>query len=184
MAITLSKLSILLGLLVVIPNLFGLMNPKEFTKRVRSFPRSTAWGYFLVLIATVWFMSNVKKESISDFESLKPYLLNLFLAVGIGTCIFVKDFIAVRGLAAIFLLAAKVMVDTARWNDSHWRLVIVTWAYVLVVMGVWFTISPWRMRDILLWKTATEQRVRVRSGFGLAFGLLLMILGLTVFRTA
>jgi len=182
MVITLSKLSIFLGLLVSAFGIFGLTNPTAYAASLRKFPRSQAWGYALVIIATGWFIWNVKNESISDFESMKPMLLSLFFAVGLGTCLFVKDFIAVRGLAAVFLLLAKVMVDTARWNESHWRLIIVTWAYFLVAFGVWFTISPWRMRDILLWKTANEKRIRMGSGFRLAFGLLLLILGLTVFR--
>ena len=105
-----------------------------------------------------------------------------FAAVGIATCIYVRDFLAVRGLAIVFLLLAKLMVDTARWADTEWRLVIVTWAYVLVVAGMWFTISPWRLRDLLNWATATDTRVRVGSGIRLAFGLFVAVLGLTVFR--
>jgi len=88
----------------------------------------------------------------------------------------------VRGLAIVFLLLAKLMVDTARWADTEWRLVIVTWAYVLVVAGMWFTVSPWRLRDLLNWATATDARVRVGSGIRLAFGLFVAVLGLTVFR--
>ena len=59
---------------------------------------------------------------------------------------------------------------------------IVTWAYALVVAGMWFTISPWRLRDLLNWATATDTRIRVGSGVRLAFGLFVAVLGLTVFR--
>ena len=76
------------------------------------------------------------------------------------------------------------MVDTARWADTEWRLVIVTWAYVMVVGGMWFTISPWRLRDLIDWATATEQRTRLLSAARLAFGLFVVVLGLTVFRAA
>jgi len=106
-----------------------------------------------------------------------------FGAVGLGTCVFVRDFLAVRGLAIVLLLLAKLMVDTARWAHTEWRLVIVTWAYGLVVAGMWFTISPWRLRDLIDWATRTDRRVRVGSGLRLAFGLFVVILGLTVFRT-
>jgi len=47
---------------------------------------------------------------------------------------------------------------------------------------MWFTISPWRLRDLLDWATATDTRVRVGSGIRLAFGLFVAVLGLTVFR--
>jgi len=93
-----------------------------------------------------------------------------------------RDFLPVRGLAVLFLLLAKLMVDTARWEDTEWRLVIATWAYVLAVAGMWFTISPWRLRDILNWATATEERTRLLSGLRLAFGVFVLVLGMTVFR--
>jgi hypothetical protein len=64
---------------------------------------------------------------------------------------YVRDFLAVRGAALVMLLLAKLMVETARWVDTQWRLVIVIWAYGLVVGGMWFTISPWRMRDLIQW---------------------------------
>jgi hypothetical protein len=60
--------------------------------------------------------------------------------------------------------------------------VIQTWAYVLVVAGIWLTISPWRLRDLLNWATANDTRVRVGSGIRLAFGLFIAALGLTAFR--
>jgi hypothetical protein len=135
-----------------------------------------------MLLGTAWFLYYLYDEKISDFEMYKPYLLAGFAAVGIGTCIFVRDFLAVRGLAIVMLLLAKVMVDTARWADTDWRLVIVTWAYVLVVAGIWFTVSPWRLRDWIHWATRTEQRVRLLSAVRLAFCLLVLGLGLTVFR--
>jgi hypothetical protein len=76
------------------------------------------------------------------------------------------------------------MTDTARPADTDWRLVISTWAYVLAVAGMWFTISPWRLRDILNWSVATESRTRMLSGIRFSFGLLVLVLGLTVFKAA
>jgi hypothetical protein len=179
----LSLLALVLGLAVALPQLYGLMNPAGFREAARKFPRSEPWGWALMLLGTAWFLWNLQNERISDFEAFKPYMLVGFGAVGLGTCLFVRDFLAVRGLAIVLLLLAKLMVDTARWADTDWRLVIVTWAYGLVVVGMWFTISPWRLRDLLDWATRTDRRVRVGSGLRLAFGLFVVILGLTVFRT-
>lgn len=178
----LSTLSILLGLGLGVPQLFGLVQPTRFREAVRKFPRSEAWGYALMLLGTVWFLWNLNQENISDFAAYKKLMLIGFGAVGVATCIFVRDFLAVRGLAIVFLLLAKLMVDTARWEDTEWRLVIVSWAYVMVLGGMWLTISPWRLRDFLNWATATDQRVRVGCGLRLAFGLFVVALGLAVFR--
>jgi hypothetical protein len=181
MGIKLSTLSICLGLAMAAINLFGLLSPEEFKNAARKFPRSVPLGWVLMLGATAWFMWNVNHESLSDFESLKPYLFALFIGVGIGTCFFIQDFLAARGLAVLCLLLGKLMVDTERWADSEWRLVIAIWAYILVVAGMWFTISPWRMRDAINWATATKKRIQVGSAVRFAFGILVAFLGFKVF---
>jgi hypothetical protein len=180
----LSHLSIALGLITVLISLYGVLKPVAFAAAARKFPRHTPVGYVLTLFATFWFLYYLSQEAVSDFSSFKPALYALFGAVGVGACLFVKDYLAVRGLAVVFLLMGKLMVDTAHWADTSWRLVIVTWAYVLVIAGMWFTVSPWRLRDLINWATASESRTRMVSGLRLAFGLFVVALGLTVFRHA
>jgi hypothetical protein len=181
MAIKLSTLSIGLGLCMAAINLWGLLKPSEFKDAVRKLPRSLPAGYLFMLAATAWFMWNVSRESLSDFTSLKPFLFLLFLGVGVGSCFFVQDFLAVRGLAVLMLLLGKLMADTERWADSDWRLVIAVWAYALVVAGMWYTVSPWRLRDALYWVTASEKRIRLGSAVHFAFGLFVAFLGFKVF---
>jgi hypothetical protein len=180
----LSLLSILLGLGLAAPQIYGLVNPQKLAATVRKFPRNLPVGIVLMLLGTAWFAWNVNVEPIADFSVFKPYMLGAFVAVGIASCIFVQDFLAVRGLAVVFLLLAKLMVDTGRphLGESHWVLVIQTWAYVLIVAGIWFTVTPWRLRDFLNWATATEARVKIGCVIRLAFALFVLALGLTVFR--
>jgi hypothetical protein len=178
----LSTLAVILGVIVGLPQVYGLLKPSAFAAAARKFPRSQLWGFILMGLGTVWFLWNLSNESISDFAAYKKVMLIGFGAVGVLTCIFVRDFLAVRGLAVVLLLLAKLMLDTARWHDSEWRLVISTWAYIWIIAGMWFTISPWRLRDLIQWSTASEGRVRVTSALRLALGALVVVLGLTVFR--
>jgi hypothetical protein len=182
MQINLSTLAIIMGLGLAVPQLYGLAQPGAFAVRVRKFPRSLPCGVALMLVGTLWFLCYLNNEPVADFASYKPALLAGFAAVGVGSCLFVRDFLAVRGLAVVLLLLAKLMVDTARWADTEWRLVIITWAYLLVCAGIWFTVWPWHLRDLLNWANANEQRVRVGSALRLAFGLFVAALGFTVFR--
>jgi hypothetical protein len=179
----LSSLAIWIGLIYLVPNIYGVLKPARFGEAARKFSRYTPAGYPLMLLATAWFVYNVYREPIADFAVMKPYLCGFFAAVGVGACIFVKDFLPVRGLAVLLLLAGKLMVDTARWADTSWRLVITTLAYVWVIVGMWLTISPWRLRDIANWVTANEQRIRLFTGARVAFGIFVLLLGVTVFRS-
>jgi hypothetical protein len=180
----LSVLAVVLGLLVALPQIYGLLKPAAFAAAARKFPRSLPWGWALMLLGTAWFLINLSQESIADFASWKNVLIAAFAAIGIGSCIFVQDFLAVRGLAVVLLLLAKLMVDTGRpyLQQTGWVLVIQTWAYILVLAGMWWTISPWRLRDLLNWGTATEKRTKIGCGVRLVFGLFITVLGLAVFH--
>jgi hypothetical protein len=180
----LSLLTILLGAVMCVPQIYGLARPKDFAATARKFPRNYAAGVVLMLLATGWFVWSVNNEPIADFSAYKPAMLAGFAAVGILSCVFVRDFLAVRGLAVVLLLLAKLMVDTGRphLGESPFVLVIQTWAYVLVVAGIWFTVTPWKLRDLLNFATANETRVRIGSSIRLAFALFIVVLGLTVFR--
>jgi hypothetical protein len=170
-----------MGLFMALVNLAGLLAPDKFATVARKFSRNTAIGYLLMLIGTIWFLYNVSIESLADFESMKKFLFGLFIAIAIGTCIFVKDFLAVRGLAIVLLLLGKLVVDSARWVDTDWRLVMVVWAYLMIVAGMWLTISPWRLRDFIDYNTANPGRIRMFNGLRFAFGLFVAILGFVVF---
>lgn len=180
----LSVIATVLGLIYILPHIYGVMKPAAFGAMARQFPRYTPIGYVLMIMATAWFLANLAQETVSDFVSFKPALFALFGAVGIGACLFVKDFLAIRALAVLMMLLAKSMVDSARWVETEWRLIITLWAYVWVLAGIWFTISPWRLRDIINWATANEKRTRLLCGLRLAFGVLVVVLGFTVYRTA
>jgi hypothetical protein len=181
----LSLLSILLGVGMGLPQVYGLANPQKFTASVRRFPRNFVAGVVLMLLGTAWFAWNVNVEPIADFSAYKSYMLTGFIAVGVLSCVFIRDFLAVRGLAVVFLLLGKLMVDTGRphLGESPFVLVIQTWAYVLIVAGIWFTVAPWKLRDFLNFATANENRVRIGSAVRLAFAVFILALGLTAFRT-
>ena len=125
----------------------------------------------------------------ADYREIKHWFYIGFGAVGIGSCIFLRDFLAVRGLAVFMLLLAKLMLDTQRnymlatpeAYMSEWRLVFAVWAYMIIFMSMWLVISPWRMRDMIEWMLAKPGRLVVKGWFRLGFGILLIVLGLTVF---
>ena len=169
---------------MAVPQVYGIAKPQQFAAAARKFPRNLPLGVALMLLGTAWFVWNVHNESVSDFASFKPAMMVGFAAVGVLSCIYVQDFLAVRGLAVVALLLAKLMVDTGRSHlaQTHWVWVIQAWAYALVVAGIWFTIAPWRMRDLINWANATETRVRATSTIRLAFAIFIVLLGLTAFR--
>jgi hypothetical protein len=179
---TLSTLAIIIGAVYSALQLFALFKPKAFTRAARAFPRNETAGFILMGLGTVWFLYNLNAEAIADFAAYKKWMLTGFGALGLLSCIYVRDYLAVRGLSVVMLLLAWVTLNHTRWADSNWRLVLVVWAYTWVIAGMWWTVSPFRLRDILTWLTANEQRIRFGSMLQLALGVLVLVLGVTAFR--
>ena len=187
--VSLANLSIVLGVFLVAVAGYSLARPAAVGQAMRAFPRANAPGYVLILAATAWFLWNIQSEDMADYREIKHWFYIGFGAVGIGSCIYLRDFLAVRGLAVFMLLLAKLMLDTQRHymldtpvaHVSEWRLVFPVWAYMIIVMSMWMVISPWRMRDMIQWMLAKPRRLAAKGWFRLGFGILLIALGLTVF---
>ena len=180
-AISLANLSVLLGVFLAALSGYSLARPAAVGQAMRAFPRANAPGYVLILAATAWFLWNIQSEDMADYREIKHWFYIGFGAVGIGSCIYLRDFLAVRGLAVFMLLLAKLMLDTPVAHVSEWRLVFAVWAYMIIVMSMWMVISPWRMRDMIQWMLAKPRRLAAKGWFRLVFGILLIVLGLTAF---
>lgn len=179
---TFSTITILLGVGYLLPQIYALVNPEGFRKKARAFPRNLGAGYFLTMVATLWFLYYVQLEQIADFAMWKKYMLGGFAALGVGVCIYLKDFLAIRGLAVFLLLLAKAVCDSGRWVESDLRLFVITWAYLWIIVGMWWTISPWRGRDWIEWNVCNDTRLRILSGLRAAFSIAVVVMGATVFR--
>lgn len=182
MKFTLSQTALVLGLACLAIHLWPAFKPASCGEWMKKFHRNTTIGVVLMLIATAWFEYNLTHSDISDFEQFRPILLGGFVVLGVGCCIFVRDYLSVRGLAAVTCLAADVVLDSQRWHPSPLRLPIAVWMYVLIVLAMWAAVAPWRARDWLNWCAAKEGRVRAAGMAGVVWGALVTALSFTAFR--
>lgn len=160
----------------------ALMSPASFGGSLRRFARNVPVGVVLMLLGTAWFLYNLWSSDLTDFAALRPFLYGAVALVGVGNCLFVQDYIAVRGASVVALLACDRILDLQRWHKTAgfdpdgWlqpKNLVVLWCYVVVVLAIWLVHSPFRLRDALDWVAATPARLRqVGSGFA-GFGLLL-----------
>lgn len=161
---------------------WALLRAKPAADWLRQFHRNYRLGVVLMLLGTAWFEWNLYQEQLQDIAAYKNLMLIGFGAVGLGCCLFVRDFLSVRGLTVFLLMLAWLMCEKARWHDSNFRWAVSGWAYVWVLGGLWLSVSPWRLRDGLDWVTATEGRLKLAAAGGVVWGLFIGGLGLTVFK--
>jgi len=179
---TLSQLCLLLAATTIVSHGLVLLKPGPVAAWLQAFPRNAALGIPLMLMGTAWFEWNLWQETLSDIAPWKNLMLIGFAVVGIGCCFFVKDYLSVRGLSVVMLMVAWYVCEKARWHESLWRDTLIAWAYVWVFLALWWSMSPWRLRDWIQWCVAKPSRLRVAAWVGVAWGCFVAGLGLTVLR--
>ena len=174
----LSHIYLALGAFHALAGLVLLARPAAAGEWLRAFPRKVGIGMLLMLAGTAWFVWNLYRSEIRDFEEWRPVLYAGFTLLGVGCCIFVQDYLAVRGACVVALLACDVILDVRRPSDSPWSLVLSFWSYAIIVCAVWWVGSPWRVRDLAGWLSSSPSRIARLGGalaaFGVATGLLVL----------
>jgi hypothetical protein len=178
MSLTLATL--IPGLLLLVLGVPLLMNHSGFAAVLRAFPRSTAAAYVFFGAGAAWFLYAIWHLSPADFGEYRTYLFFGFLVVAVLSFKCVPDFLAVRGLAALLLMGAMPLLESAYMEyDKPQRLLMVTVVYVGIASAIWLGAQPWRLRDFLSWLLARPSRARGFGGVVAGYGLLLSIVAFT-----
>jgi hypothetical protein len=147
---------------------------------LRAFPRSApaAWVFFGG--AAVWFLSRVAVLSPADFGEFKLYLFIGFALVAVLAFFYAAEFLAVRGLAALILLAGGPLLAPAYAEyEIPSRLFMVTAVYLGLASALWLGAQPWRLRDAVEWLQRVPGRARWVGGGCAAYGLVLLAVAFT-----
>ncbi|MBC2595522.1 hypothetical protein H5P28_14745 [Ruficoccus amylovorans] len=140
--------------------------------------RSTPAAVVLFGGAAVWFLWHIAHLGKADFGDYKQLLLLVFGVTALGSFFFVRDFLAVRGLAVLMLLSARPLLDAAYMQFDHpQRLLMVIAVYIGIVIALIIGAAPYRLRNFFTWLFAKNARVR-------ALGLVLVVYGAAVFITS
>jgi hypothetical protein len=143
-------------------------------KSVQAFPRSSIAAYILMGVAAAWFLYKIMHLGPADFGQYKKLLFLLFFVTAVGSFYFVPDFLAVRGLAALTLLTAGVLLDAAYMQLPQTRLFLVSFVYLAIVVALVLGASPYKLRNFLDWLYRSESRPRIFGGVFAAYGLVLL----------
>lgn len=176
---TLFLATLLTGIFLVAFGGHFLWHGMATAKSAQAFPRSRTAAYVLLGTATAWFLYKVLHLGPADFGQYKNLLFIGFLAVAVASFYYVPDFLAVRGLAALILLTAGVLLDAAYMQLPQTRLFLVTFVYFAIVIALILGASPYKLRDFLGWLYKSESRPRIFGGAFAAYGLLLLGISFT-----
>ncbi len=172
--------TLVVGLLLFALGLALFSNHSIVTSTLKGFPRSNTATVLLFGSAALWFLYNIWHLSMADFGEFRVLLFIFFAIIALLSFVYVPDFLAVRGLASLVLLAAGPVLASAYMQyELPQRLVLVSLVYALVLAALWLGAQPWRMRDFIEWLFRGSGRGRVVGACTAVYGLVLVALAFT-----
>jgi hypothetical protein len=110
-----------------------------------------------------------------EFSNFRRPLL-VILPVGFVLVLrFVDEFLAVRALGILCLLAAEPLLDAAFLRPETSRVLVTTLAYLMIVAGLFWVTMPYLLRDQISWSTRYAGRWQLLSGLGFVFGAAILV---------
>ena len=177
---SLTQASLLTGFLLISLGILIIQKNSKVRSSILAFPRSRRPSFWLVAIATAWFLwRHVAFLSEADFGNYKLLIGAVALGTAILSFVFVPDFLAVRGLAMVILLWAREVLDAAFLQDASSRLVLVTVIYILIIFSIYFGAWPYKLKDFLAWMSLESNRFTSLGRILSTVGLLIIILSFT-----
>jgi hypothetical protein len=175
---------ILVGILLIVATALALFKAAAVQAWLRRFPRSKGWGIALVTIAAVWFFILVWNMDLGEFTNWRQTVLIATPIAWVLTWKYVEEFLAVRALGMLVLLAAEPLLESAFLRPEPAAQVLRVLVYVGIVFAMFWVGTPYTLRDQISWITAAEKRWRALAFVGLVYGALLLGLTLTLSKLA
>jgi hypothetical protein len=166
--------TLLPGLLLIALGAPLLLNHSGFAAMLKAFPRSPTATVVFFGSGAAWFLYNVWHLSPADFGDFRKPLCVGFAVIALASFKYVPDFLAVRGVCTLMLVAAGPLLRAAYMEYQFpRRLFMVTLVYVGIALAIWLGAQPWRMRDFIGWLFVRPGRSRSVGAALTVYGLLL-----------
>jgi len=176
--LSLHTAGIVAGAFLVLVGLLGLLKP-DLAGVVQRFPRSRVAGVLVLTICLVWTFWLLATIQMGEFSAFRRPLL-IALPIGYALALrFVDEFLAVRALGILCLLAAEPLLDAAFLRYETSRLLITGFAYVLIVAGMFWVAIPYVLRDQINWSAKSVFRWRCLHAVAFIYGSVILAFAFT-----
>jgi len=168
--LSLHTAGLIAGLFLLLVGVLGLVIPDSVRKFAAALPRSRVTGIVLLSLAFLWSFWLLATMEMGEFSAFRKPLL-IGLPIGFFLVLrFVEEFLAVRALGILFLLAAEPLLEAAFLRYEASRLLVTVFAYILIVAGLLWVTMPYLLRDHISWSTRSHGRWRALHVIALLYG--------------
>ena len=169
-------------------HLLMLAKPAMVKGFLQKFPRHPWLGQVILGIGLAWFWLLIAPEGLGtlsalamdlgEFNKANPILQWLVPLSLVLVTISVRDFLAVRALGLLGLMAASPLLEAAFLKDPASRLLVPLFAYALLTLSMFCVGMPYLFRDAVTWVTSTPQRWTAMALAGLGYGVATLVCAL------
>lgn len=179
--LSLQAAGLIAGTLLLLLSIPSLVNPGSLSAFAQRLPRSRVAGVILLALDLLWSLWLLATMEMGEFSAFRrPLLVALPIAFFL-VLRFVDEFLAVRALGILCLLAAEPLLEAAFFHHEISRLLVTVFAYLIIVAGLFWVTMPYLMRDQINWASHASARWRLLHGVALAYGLAMLACAFTVY---
>lgn len=177
--LSLRTAGLIAGFILLVLSLLAFVRPARIS--LPRLPRSRTAGVVLLTIDLAWCFWLLATMEMGEFSSFRRPLL-IILPIGYFLVLmFADEFLSVRALGILLLLAAEPLLDAAFLRPEMSRLLVTVLAYLMVVAGLVWVMMPYLLRDQIMWSARSAGRWGVLSGAGAIFGAAIVVCALTLY---
>ena len=162
------------GILLLVSHAAALLNPAGAMRFAKALPRSRPMAAILLVIAAAWSFVMVQDLDLGEFSRLRGMMLLAIVAGAILSWLYVEEFLTVRALGMLLLLAAEPLLESAMLRHESSRVLLTLLAYLWATAGLFCVGMPYLLRDLIAWATANPLRWKISCLGGIAYGALLV----------
>jgi hypothetical protein len=181
-SITLQTAGLVTGVALLAAHIIALWRSGETRRWLKQLPRSRALGTLLITIAATWSFLLMQGMDLGEFARLRNLMLVAIVAGAFLAWRYVEEFLAVRAIGMLALLAAEPLLEAAFMREETTRLLLVLLAYVWIINGLFWVGMPWLMRDQIAWLTAKTPRYHAAAWAGLLYSGALILCALFLWK--
>ena len=176
---SLRTVGLIAGIALILLSLPGLIKPAPVQHLSKRFPRSGIAGVVLLTVTLVWSFWLLATMEMGEFAGFRKPLL-IVLPIGYVLVLrFVEEFLAVRALGILCLLAAEPLLEAAFFRYETSRLFLTVLAYLMIIAGLFWVTMPYLLRDQIDWSAQSNARWRTVHGIVVAYGLTILACAFT-----
>jgi hypothetical protein len=177
--LSLQTAGLIAGLFLLLVSVPGLVKPELARAFAQRLPRSRVAGFLLLTVDLFWILWLLATMEMGEFSGFRRPLL-IILPIGFFLVLrFVDEFLAVRALGILFLLGAEPLLDAAFFRTETSRLLVTVFAYLLIVVGLFWVTMPYLLRDQIGWSARRPWRWRLTHALALLYGAAILACAVT-----